>query len=100
MNHHHSSRPADEHTTEAPHTRTTEIYEAAFSTTGNHPQAGVALTRTIEQARQRLADMLIFCDPHAPRHRRGPYLGDRPVITRFAACGSVRSTWLWLRERN
>ena len=67
MNHHHSSRPADEHTTEAtPHTRTTEIYEAAFSTTGNHPQAGVALTRTIEQARQRLADMLIFCDPHAP----------------------------------
>ena len=66
MNHHHSSRPADEHTTPTPHTRTTEIYEAAFSTTGNHPQAGVALTRTIEQARQRLADMLIFCDPHAP----------------------------------
>ena len=64
MNHHHSSRPADTHTT--PRTPATEIYEAAFSTTGNHPQAGVALTRTIEQARQRLADMLIFCDPHAP----------------------------------
>ena len=64
---HHSTRPADTHTTKSTtHTISTEVYEAAFSTTGNHPQAGVALTRTIEQARQRLADMLIFCDPHAP----------------------------------
>ena len=44
MSHQQGSRPADEHTTEVtPHTRTTEIYEAAFSTTGHHPQAGVAL---------------------------------------------------------
>ena len=42
---------------------TTELYEAAFSTTGDHPQCGVAIARTLHEARQRLADMLIFCDP-------------------------------------
>ena len=67
MNGQDSSRAAVHDTTRTTTTSvTTEIYEAAFSTTGNHPQAGIALTRTIEQARQRLADMLIFCDPHAP----------------------------------
>jgi hypothetical protein len=30
---------------------------------------GVAIARTIAQARQRLADMLIFCDPDAPATR-------------------------------
>ena|SRR5690349_12888695 len=43
-----------------------ELYEAGFSTTGPHPQAGIALARTLDDARQRLADMLIFCDPTAP----------------------------------
>jgi ribosomal protein S12 methylthiotransferase accessory factor YcaO len=61
---HHSTRPADTHTSTP--TLTTEVYEAAFSTTGAHPMAGVALTRTVQEARQRLADMLIFCDPTAP----------------------------------
>ena len=45
---------------------TTEIYEAAFSTTGEHPQCGIAIARTLHEARQRLADMLIFCDPRSP----------------------------------
>ena len=45
---------------------TTEIYEAAFSTTGSHPQCGVAIARTLHEARRRLADMLIFCDPKSP----------------------------------
>src|SRR6478752_73529 len=59
---------------------TTEIYKAAFSTTGSHPQAGVAIARTPREARQRIADMLIFTDPksrpppplplHAPTLRR------------------------------
>ena len=48
MNHHHSSR-ADKHTTPTPRTPAAEIYKAAFSTTGHHPRAGIALTRTIEQ---------------------------------------------------
>ena len=41
------------------------LYEAGFTTTGPHPQGGVAIARTIDDARQRLADMLIFCDPGA-----------------------------------
>ena len=41
------------------------LYEAGFTTTGPHPQGGVAIARTIDDARQRLADMLIFCDPTA-----------------------------------
>ena len=41
------------------------LYEAGFSTTGPHPQGGVAIARSIHDARQRLADMLIFCDPAA-----------------------------------
>jgi len=41
------------------------LYEAGFTTTGPHPQAGVAIARSIDDARQRLADMLIFCDPTA-----------------------------------
>ena len=41
------------------------LYEAGFSTTGPHPQGGVAIARSIDDARQRLADMLIFCDPTA-----------------------------------
>ena len=45
------------------HTRTGEMYEAAFSTTGPHPHCGVALTRSIAEARQRLADMLLLVDP-------------------------------------
>jgi hypothetical protein len=45
------------------HTCTGEMYEAAFSTTGPHPLCGVALTRSIEEARQRLADMLLLVDP-------------------------------------
>ena len=36
------------------------LYEAGFSTTGPHPQGGVAIARSIDDARQRLADMLIF----------------------------------------
>ena len=36
-----------------------------FTTTGPHPQGGVAIARTIHDARQRLADMLTFCDPTA-----------------------------------
>ena len=41
------------------------LYEAGFHTTGPHPQGGVALARSIDDARQRLADMLTFCDPTA-----------------------------------
>ena len=41
------------------------LYEAGFHTTGPHPQGGVAIARSIDDARQRLADMLIFCDPTA-----------------------------------
>ena len=45
---------------------TNSLYEAAFSTTGRHPQAGIAVTRTVAEARRRLADMLVFCHPGAP----------------------------------
>ena len=45
---------------------TTEMYEAAFSTQGSHPMGGVAMARTLAEARQHLADMLIFADPTAP----------------------------------
>ena len=41
------------------------LYEAGFHTTGPHPQGGIAIARSIDEARQRLADMLIFCDPAA-----------------------------------
>ena len=41
------------------------LYEARFHTTGPHPQDGVAIARSIHDARRRLADMLIFCDPTA-----------------------------------
>jgi ribosomal protein S12 methylthiotransferase accessory factor YcaO len=68
-----SSRPAVPNTTttnttnhDTGHTGTRELYEAGFSTTGAHPQAGIALARTLDEARQRLADMLVFCDPTAP----------------------------------
>lgn len=71
------SRPADTHTaptttnnttadTAIAHRITGNLYEAGFSTRGAHPQAGIALARTLPEARQRLADMLIFCDPTAP----------------------------------
>jgi hypothetical protein len=42
------------------------VHSAGFSTTGAHPQAGIALARTLDDARQRLADILVFCDPTAP----------------------------------
>ena len=68
-----SSRPAVPNTTtthtknhDTGHDATRELHEAGFSTTGPHPQAGIALARTLDDARQRLADMLIFCDPTAP----------------------------------
>ena len=68
-----SSRPAATNTTtthtanhDTGHGGTRELYEAGFSTTGPHPQAGIALARTLHEARQRLADMLVFCDPTAP----------------------------------
>ena len=41
------------------------LYEAGFHTTGPQPQGGVAIARSIDEARRRLADMLIFCDPAA-----------------------------------
>ncbi len=70
---HHRTRPADP-TTPASTNRdrsmvpvfTTEMYEAAFSTQGSHPMGGVAMARTLAEARQQLADMLIFADPTAP----------------------------------
>ena len=63
----HSSRLAVQDTTRtATNSVTTEIYEAAFSTTGDHPQRGIAIAPTMHEARQRLADMLIFCDPKSP----------------------------------
>ena len=59
------------------------LYEAGFSTTGPHSQGGVAIARSIDEARQRLADMLIFCDPGAaaditaftPHHTVARYSG-------------------------
>ena len=41
------------------------LCEAGFHATGPHPQGGVAIARSIDEARQRLADMLIFCDSTA-----------------------------------
>jgi hypothetical protein len=60
----HSTRPAAAHT--AAPVVTSSLYEAAFSTTGPNPRCGVALTRTIEEARQSLANMLLLCDPATP----------------------------------
>ena len=41
------------------------LYEAGFHTTGLHPQGGVAIARTIDDARQRLADMGVEEDPYS-----------------------------------
>ena len=66
------SRPADPTTTATTRSGpahppiTTELYEAGFSTLGGRPLGGVAMARTIDEARQRLADMLLFADPTAP----------------------------------
>jgi len=60
------SRPAVPNTTtthDTGHDATRELYEAGFSTTGPHAQAGIDLTRTLDKTRQRLADVFIFCDP-------------------------------------
>ena len=75
MTAHQSSRLPDTHTTiehpppepaPTPESVVTGcLYEAGFHTTGPHPQGGVAIARSIHDARQRLADMLIFCDPTA-----------------------------------
>ena len=59
-----SSRAAVTRTTTPVITNT--LYEAAFSTTGTQPQCGVAIARTITEARDRLVDMLFLCDPAAP----------------------------------
>gem|GEM_PF-3573971 len=65
-----------------------------FHATGPHPQGGIAIARSIDDARQRLADMLIFCDPTAaataditaftPTHTVADYSGtpDRTVHAR------------------
>jgi hypothetical protein len=72
MSTHQGSRPGDPTTTATTTTRTstptisTELYEAGFSTLGDRPLGGVAMARTIDEARQRLADMLLFADPTAP----------------------------------
>jgi hypothetical protein len=68
------------------------LYEAGFTTTGPHPQGGVAIARNIHDARQRLADMLIFRNPAAaavaditaftPAHTAARYSG--PVAELFA----------------
>jgi len=61
------SRPADPTATAtSTPTHATELYEAGFSTLGERPLGGVAMARTIDEARQRLADMLLFADPTAP----------------------------------
>ena len=41
------------------------LYQAGFDATGPYPQGGVAIARSIDEARRRLADMLNFCDPTA-----------------------------------
>ena len=67
----HSSRPAVQHTTRTvTGSVTTEIYEAAFSTTGEHPQCGIAIARTLHEARHRLADTMIFTRPEVGRPPR------------------------------
>ena len=40
-------------------------HRLGFHATGPHPQGGVAIARSIDDARRRLADMLTFCDPTA-----------------------------------
>ena len=74
---------------------TGRLCEAGFTTTGDHPQGGVALARTIEEARQRLAEMLLFCAPRRggdSRHRRlrpapsSPTAG--PVADLYAQCNT------------
>jgi hypothetical protein len=65
------SRPADPTTTTntfrtTTHTITTELYEAAFTTRGTRPFSGIAIAATVDEARQRLADMLLFADPTGP----------------------------------
>src|SRR5664279_5688423 len=71
MVHQQRSRTADPHTTVPPTPTATDtvtggLYEAGFSTTGRHPRAGIALVRTVTEGRERLADMLTFCDRSAP----------------------------------
>ena len=63
--HHHPSRPPPEQAPSPEPVVAGCLYEAGFTTTGPHPQGGVAIARSIDDARQRLADMLIFCDPTA-----------------------------------
>ena len=89
------------------------LYEAGFATTGPHPQGGVAIARSIDEAKHRLADMLIFCDPAAaavaditaftPTHTVARYSGtvaelfadfntgtpDRTVLARRCASAAV-----------
>ena len=64
------SRPTDPTTTDtfriSTPTHSTELYEAGFSTLGSRPLGGVAMARTVDEAWQRLADMLLFADPTAP----------------------------------
>jgi len=60
------------------------LYEAAFVTTGPHPQGGVAIARSIDDARQRLADMLTFCDPPRPPSPTSP-----PSPRRAASSGTA-----------
>ena len=79
----HRSRAAVLDTTRTTTTSvTTEIYEAAFSTTGEHPQCGIAIARTLHEARQRLADMLILCDP------RSTVIADPPKVTQRVDCAT------------
>ena len=72
MSYQQGSQPADPTTTATTTTRTTtptlttELYEAGFSTLGSRPLGGVAMARTVDEAWQRLADMLLFADPTAP----------------------------------
>ena len=60
-----TKRPPPEHAPASDTVVTGCLYEAGFTTTGPHPQGGVAIARSIDDARQRLADMLTFCDPTA-----------------------------------
>jgi len=63
--HHHRASPSTRAAGHRVPVRGRVQHEAGFSTTGPHPQGGVAIARSIDDARQRLADMLIFCDPAA-----------------------------------
>ena len=60
------------------------LYEAGFTTTGPHPQGGVAIARSIDDARQRLADMLIFCDPTAAATPTSPPSPPHHTVARYS----------------